>query len=104
MSGVQGQRLDKGRKQKRQLTRRYQKVRGALPSGFERMRRVFEQLNISISLPSFSTAMKITGNSPIATARPLRIGVAPFERGGGPVASARRQYYLFIWGSRIRGG
>lgn len=80
MSGVRGQRLDKGREQKRQLTRRYQKVRGALPSGFERMRSVFEQLGFSMSLPSVSTAIKITGDSPMATARPLRIGVAPFAR------------------------
>jgi len=66
--------IDKGRAEKRALTRRDDKVMGPLPSTFERYARVFASLSrpVELQIPSDHRHRKAGG--------PFRVGIAPFAR------------------------
>ncbi|NDF98654.1 MAG: glycosyl transferase family 1 [Chitinophagia bacterium] len=77
LSGVPVVSLNKGRTQKRQLTRRHDKQLVQLPSGFERMQDVFDALGLSCALEK-KPAGRVTSLS-IPTSR-YTIGIAPFAK------------------------
>ena len=70
--------LQKGRGQKRKLTRRYHKKRLALPSSFDRMASVFASLNFPIQGLPFSAPSIFTRKT--HRSELFRIGVAPFAK------------------------
>jgi ADP-heptose:LPS heptosyltransferase len=76
--GVPVHRLNKGRKQKRELTRRQNKVRGALPTGFERMVLVLQRVGFTVALPD--VRVKHDGTQKKLAGQPCRVGIAPFAR------------------------
>jgi len=76
--GVPVARLRKGRKQKRELTRFSDKKLVPLPSGFERMVKVFEALGFSVSLPNgVDTGVRAHLSN---LSGPTVIGIAPFAK------------------------
>ncbi len=84
LSGIQVQQLDKGRKEKKQLTRFPNKVLKALKSTPERYADVFRQLGLSLTL-SGQLAKVVKPLPPMALAlfadeESKKIGIAPFAQ------------------------
>ncbi|MFM7645351.1 MAG: glycosyltransferase family 9 protein [Sphingomonadales bacterium] len=77
MTGASVYKIDKGRIQKRALTRRYNKQFQPLYSAFDRMQEVFFRTGLSCSLPptSASAVSNVVFNKTVYT-----IGIAPFAK------------------------
>lgn len=77
MTGVSSYHIEKGRTQKRALTRRYNKHLQPLPSAFERMQVVFLNMGLHCSLPSVSAPAIARFAAQKAA---FTIGIAPFAK------------------------
>jgi len=75
--GLHVVRLNKGRSQKRKLTRRHNRELVPLPSGFERMQEVFSELGLLCNLTS--RLSKSIATSSVAKSH-YNIGIAPFAK------------------------
>jgi ADP-heptose:LPS heptosyltransferase len=75
--------LDKGRKQKKLLTRKENKILAQLPTMYERYAEVFKKLGLQVKLDKKFIPVKIDGESSLATLRQdgyRLIGIAPFAK------------------------
>ena len=77
-AGMQVGRLQKGRGQKKKLTRRHNKQFMALPTGFERMANVFASLNLPVQLNAIPADRFFSRKT--HSAAPFRVGIAPFAK------------------------
>lgn len=99
--------IDKGKKEKRALTRKKNKIFKPLTSSFERYRKVFEQLGFEFTNEFISLFEKKE-----KTAGETLIGIAPFSKHQGKIypieqmerviesLSKRKDTRLFLFGSR----
>lgn len=77
LAGTQVACISKGRFQKWQLTRRWNKIKKPLISTFERYQRVFHELNIPVLLKTANNLSTIENKNNV------RIGIAPFAKHQG---------------------
>ena len=111
--------IDKGRAQKRRLTRARNKCLCPLPTSFERYAQVFRHFGLTLKMDAFTSVipprLDIPTSVPLmATARRKRfwIGVAPFAKHAGKtyppglmeqvvrVLAARRDTCIFLYGGK----
>jgi ADP-heptose:LPS heptosyltransferase len=78
--------LNKGRKEKRHLTARYNKIKKPLISQFERYAQVFTQLGFRVDLNEKNTATHSIKNIPASfslSTESMNVGIAPFAKHKG---------------------
>jgi ADP-heptose:LPS heptosyltransferase len=80
ITGTATARIQKGRFQKWQLTRRWKKIIKPLPTTFERYQRVLDTLGFHVAGHASTPTRSATTRKPHAAAENFLIGVAPFAK------------------------
>ena len=78
LAGLHVVRLQKGRKEKNDLTRRHHKQLAPLPTAFERMVQVFASLQLNVVLSQAVQLSTVPGTR--SAQRVYKIGIAPFAK------------------------